>query len=169
MQKWSQHVYVAETSPLAVTCHQHTNTRLQFVCAAGEPAPIATFNQHTDYVNCLAAAKSTPIVASAGLRAEVFLWDVQKAMRINEQVTSCLTASHSAQQCILCTTHLCLLPSSVPELRSDAPKQLPHNMLAASQCLVILCMENRPMCIALWHNLILADWCTVWLIRSKAL
>ncbi len=63
--------------------------------AAGEPAPIATFNQHTDYVNCLAAAKSTPIVASAGLRAEVFLWDVQKAMRINEQVTSCLAALHS--------------------------------------------------------------------------
>lgn len=56
--------------------------------AVGEPAPIATFNQHTDYVNCLAAAKATPRVASAGLRAEVFLWDIQKAMRINEQVTA---------------------------------------------------------------------------------
>lgn len=37
-------------------------------------------------MNCLAAAKVTPIVASAGLRAEVFIWDMQKAMRINEQV-----------------------------------------------------------------------------------
>lgn len=59
-----------------------------FCLASGEPAPIATFNQHTDYVNCLAAAKATPRVASAGLRAEVFLWDIQKAMRINEQVTA---------------------------------------------------------------------------------
>ncbi len=61
---------------------------IAYVNVAAEPASIATFNQHTDYVNCLAAAKARPIVASAGLRAEVFLWDVQKAMRINDQVNA---------------------------------------------------------------------------------
>ena len=71
--------------------------------AAGEPAPIATFNQHTDYVNCLAAAKARPLVASAGLRAEVFLWDMQTAMRINEQV-ALLSAS-----CPLYLYHLLIL------------------------------------------------------------
>lgn len=54
---------------------------------AGQPRPITGFNQHTDYVNCLAAAKSRPVVVSAGLRAEVFLWDVQKAIRTSVQVT----------------------------------------------------------------------------------
>ena len=141
--------------------------------AAGQPAPIATFNQHTDYVNCLAAAKSTPIVASAGLRAEVFQWDVQKAMRINEQVISCLAAlhsmSHSAWQCIFCTAHLNLPPSSMSELKTNAPIQSQHKLFAASQCFLILCKENRLKCIALWHNPMFADWFTVWLIRSKAL
>lgn len=53
---------------------------------AGEPEPLATFNQHTDYVNCLAGGRSRAKVASAGLRAEVFLWDIQKGIRIHEQV-----------------------------------------------------------------------------------
>ena len=53
---------------------------------AGQPRPITGFNQHTDYVNCLAAAKSRAVVVSAGLRAEVFLWDVQKAISTTVQV-----------------------------------------------------------------------------------
>lgn len=52
----------------------------------GEPEPLATFKQHTDYVNCLAGGRSRAKVASAGLRAEVFLWDIQKGIRIHEQV-----------------------------------------------------------------------------------
>lgn len=53
---------------------------------AGAQDPLATFNQHTDYVNCLAGGKSRAKVASAGLRAEVFLWDIQRGIRIHEQV-----------------------------------------------------------------------------------
>lgn len=51
---------------------------------AGDPE--FGFNQHTDYVTCLAAARTRPLVASAGLRGEVLLWDVQKAMRSGDQV-----------------------------------------------------------------------------------
>ncbi|DBA75032.1 TPA: hypothetical protein ACH3X1_010369 [Trebouxia sp. C0004] len=80
---WVNDITVLED--ILVSCSSDTTVQFSKTDHTGEPAPIATFNQHTDYVNCLAAAKSAPIVASAGLRAEVFLWDVQKAMRINEQ------------------------------------------------------------------------------------
>ena len=67
----------------------------------GKDPPLASFSQHTDYINCVAAAKDKPLVASAGLRAEVFLWDIQKAMRINEQVRMshlCMQASADLAQ-----------------------------------------------------------------------
>ncbi|XP_057962475.1 uncharacterized protein LOC131154029 [Malania oleifera] len=40
-----------------------------------------TLRQHSDYVTCLAAAgKNSNIVASAGLGAEVFIWDIEAAL-----------------------------------------------------------------------------------------
>lgn len=80
---WVNDITVLED--ILVSCSSDTTVQFWKADSAGEPTAIATFKQHTDYVNCLAAAKVTPIVASAGLRAEVFIWDMQKAMRINEQ------------------------------------------------------------------------------------
>ncbi|XP_077218897.1 uncharacterized protein LOC143853064 [Tasmannia lanceolata] len=41
-----------------------------------------TLRQHTDYVTCLAAAdKNSNIVASGGLGGEVFIWDLEAALR----------------------------------------------------------------------------------------
>lgn len=42
---------------------------------------VRTLRQHSDYVTCLAAAeKNSNIVASGGLGAEVFIWDIEAAL-----------------------------------------------------------------------------------------
>ena len=43
---------------------------------AGTVRPTATLYNHTDYVTCLAAAESSPLFVSGGLRGQVNLWDL---------------------------------------------------------------------------------------------
>ena len=52
----------------------------------GVAKPECTLYSHTDYVTCLAAAKDAPIVASAGLRGQVLLWDLPTTVRSAKQV-----------------------------------------------------------------------------------
>ena len=53
---------------------------------AGVAKPECTLYSHTDYVTCLAAAKDVPVVASAGLRGQVLLWDLPSTVRSAKQV-----------------------------------------------------------------------------------
>ena len=52
----------------------------------GVAKPECTLYSHTDYVTCLAAAKDVPVVASAGLRGQVLLWDLPSTVRSAKQV-----------------------------------------------------------------------------------
>ncbi|KAL3143253.1 hypothetical protein ABBQ38_002103 [Trebouxia sp. C0009 RCD-2024] len=80
---WVNDIIVVED--VLISCSSDTTVQFWKADQPGAHEPLATFNQHTDYVNCLAGGKSRAKVASAGLRAEVFLWDIQRGIRIHEQ------------------------------------------------------------------------------------
>eukprot|EP00884_Botryococcus_braunii_P007641 jgi/Botrbrau1/16879/Bobra.150_2s0097.1 len=48
--------------------------------------PVTTFTQHNDYVMALAASPRHSILASGGLRAQIFLWDLTTAMQVMNTV-----------------------------------------------------------------------------------
>ncbi|XP_047320165.1 WD repeat-containing protein 48-like [Impatiens glandulifera] len=55
-----------------------------------------TLRQHTDYVTCLAAApKNSTIVASGGLCGEVFMWDLEAALRPISKSTDAVEDDHA--------------------------------------------------------------------------
>lgn len=64
---------------------------------------LASLNRHSDYVMALAVAgpTSAPVLASAGLRAEVFLWDVVASMKIYQQVPLTPLSSSQALSSVL--------------------------------------------------------------------
>ena len=53
---------------------------------AGVQKPTATLYCHTDYVTCLAAAKSSPHFVSGGLRGQVNLWDLNAVLNSGSKV-----------------------------------------------------------------------------------
>ena len=55
---------------------------------AGEAKSIATLMAHADFVTALAAAKHVPLLASAGLRGQVFLWDLSTVKPTSANVRS---------------------------------------------------------------------------------
>ena len=82
-------------------CHvlflSQMNPRVGFICyegsatlllGTGESRGHVTLCRHSDYVMAMAVAgpSSAPMLASAGLRAEVFLWDVVASKRLAQQV-----------------------------------------------------------------------------------
>lgn len=85
-QKWWEELAVCSTQMLRMS----TFMRAVDLCA-GNVTPRATLYTHTDYVTCLAAAKSVPYFVSGGLRGQVNLWDLQ----------SVLTSSSKAKLCSL--------------------------------------------------------------------
>ncbi|KAH9754390.1 WD REPEATS REGION domain-containing protein [Citrus sinensis] len=58
-----------------------SDTTLKTWNCSSDGTCIRTLRQHSDYVTCLAAAeKNSNIVASGGLGAEVFIWDIEAAL-----------------------------------------------------------------------------------------
>jgi hypothetical protein len=66
---------VCVAAAIGVALHQQgTLQSNRIVLLAGQL--LTTLCHHSDYVTCLAAAQQRPLVASGGLRGEVFLIDV---------------------------------------------------------------------------------------------
>ena len=65
---------------------------------AGHTRPKAVLYRHSDYVMAMAVAgpPTRPLLASAGLRAEVFLWDIAAVSNGSSQVFS-LLCQHGMQ------------------------------------------------------------------------
>ncbi|GAQ87661.1 Transducin/WD40 repeat-like superfamily protein [Klebsormidium nitens] len=62
-----------------VSASSDTTIKVWNASSSGEC--LQTFREHSDYVTSLAAAKQVPVVASAGLGCEVFVWDLEAALR----------------------------------------------------------------------------------------
>eukprot|EP00951_Prasinocladus_malaysianus_P004844 scaffold34207_cov34-Prasinocladus_malaysianus.AAC.2 len=65
---------------------------------------MASFHQHSDYVTCLSAARHRGWVASAGLRGEIVLWDLQAAAKVRRPLVHpplTHSANHQATKCFI--------------------------------------------------------------------
>ena len=83
-QKCREELAVCFTQKL----HMGTFIRAVDLCA-GNVTPRATLYNHTDYVTCLAAAKSVPYFVSGGLRGQVNLWDLQSVLTSSSKAKAC--------------------------------------------------------------------------------
>ena len=63
---------------LLVSCSSDTTIKVWRGLSGGEC--VKTFRQHRDYVTALAYAPKTNLIASAGLRNEIFLWDLEAGL-----------------------------------------------------------------------------------------
>ncbi|KAK9814325.1 hypothetical protein WJX72_004061 [[Myrmecia] bisecta] len=80
---WVNDVVVVQEA--LVSCSSDRMLQVWQANGTGTVEPMCTLMQHSDYAIALAAAPSQAIVASAGLCSEVFLWDLNAAIKVAVQ------------------------------------------------------------------------------------
>lgn len=77
-----------------VSCSSDKTVNLWRASSPGDC--LVSFQQHADYVTCLAAASQRGWVASGGLRGEIFLWDLTAAAQVGQAGINCRPCEISA-------------------------------------------------------------------------